>query len=1027
MAPRIYGLVFLALVIVGTPSLQAQPSYSWRVYNASDGLKESFATAVTIGPRGTVWVKHSETEAISSLDGYSVSNIVASASGAHQIHESRSGQIWAIYTDGIQEHREGQWIKYPVAEIRAENQTNLLRRVRPISLLPAEVEHVLFLLSDRLMEFNGASRQASVLRRVQDTKLGRFLDLSAARDGGAWLSGSRGVAKLPTPIRKLTAQTEWTEFLVDESLQVQNLQRPFEDDEQHLTAVADSLALNRKVLVYFDGQSWSSQFIPGENIRLAWGGLEATFWAMTIKSLFHFPAGQRQVVEKESFSTGQNFDAATDLKGVFWLATSEGLLRWAPLPWRTPPGVAGINSLVTGITEDAQGRLWFVSADDLIVKEAGRWTTYALPKEGETSLQKRTPLVALPSGQISFNLNDRLLLFTPKTREFAYVAHRSGRSVKLIGKLKDGRICVQTYEQDPDLGGMTVDAFDGLSFEPFLTLPENWKGANELLFLHETQNGDVWVGGTAKLGFYHQEEWKTFGAAEGFSSVGAHCILEAHDGRIWCGSRDKLYQFDGRKWSIERSFFDRVNAISGDREGGIWVASNSGLYRYLSGSWILNSIEEGLPSAVVYDVYQSGPGQMWAGTGRGVSLYHLDADVDPPITSIETRNSKIKPSAEGIISVEFSGLDKWKYTSVERLLYSYRLDDGQWSPYNSTTAASFTNLASGHHRLTVKAMDRNWNADPKPPSFEFMVILPWFKDPRLIAISICALGGVLFFAWLAFNRHRQLVRSYSEVEQIVAQRTRELETANQELLHSQKMTALGTFAAGIAHDFNNILSIIKGSAQIIESNLEDKEKIRTRVKRIRSVVDQGAGIVKAILGYSRASAKEVATYDLAAVIEETIKLLGDRFLRGINLRVESGATLPRVSGAKDLIQQILLNLILNAEDAMEGDGEILLRTGRLATLPAHLALQPAKASEYAFVAVQDSGCGVPAEIQPRIFEPFFTTKDFSTKRGTGLGLYTVYEFATELGYGIMVESVVGQGSTFTIIIPLTGNEGPHST
>ncbi|MEO8427239.1 MAG: ATP-binding protein [Verrucomicrobiota bacterium] len=1021
MVPRIYGFVFLALVLIWTLPLQAQQSYSWRVYNASDGLKESFATAVTIGPKGTVWVKHSETDAISALDGYSVSNIVASASGAHQIHESRYGQIWAIYTDGVQEYREGQWIKYPVAEIRAENQTNLLRRVRPIPLLPGEIEHVLFLLSDRLMEFNAVSRQASVLRRVQDTRLGRFLDLTAARDGGAWISASRGVARLPTPIRKLTAQSDWTEFPVDESLQVQNLQRPFEDEGQHLTLVADSTAINRKVLVYFDGRSWSSQLIPGENIRLAWGGLDGTFWAMTIKSLFHFPAGQREVVEKESFSTGQNFDAATDLKGVFWLATSEGLLRCAPLPWRTPSEVAGINSLVTGITEDAQGRLWFVSADDLIVEEAGRWRTNALPKEGEMSFQKRTPLVALPSGQISFNLNDRLLLFTPKTGEFTFVVHPSGRSVRLIGKLKDGRICVQTYEEDPELGGMTVDAFDGQTFEPFLALPENWKVGSELLFLQQTQNGDVWVGGIAKLGFYRQQQWKTFGPAEGFLSDGAHCILEAHDGRIWCGSRDKLYQFDGKKWSIERSFFDRVNAISRDREGAIWVASNSGLYRYLNGSWVLNSIEEGLPSAAVYDVYQSAKGQTWAGTGRGVSLYHLDADVDPPKTSIEARDSRIKPSAEGIITVEYSGVDKWKYTPVERLLYSYRLDDGQWSPYSSTTAASFTNLASGHHRLTVSAMDRNWNADPGPPSFEFVVILPWFKDPRLIAISICAFGGVLFFAWLAFNRHRQLVRSYSEVEQIVAQRTRELETANQELLHSQKMTALGTFAAGIAHDFNNILSIVKGSAQIIESNLEDKEKIRTRVKRIRSVVDQGAGIVKAILGYSRASAKETATYDLAAVIEETIKLLGDRFLRGINLRVESSSAVPRVSGVKDLVQQILLNLILNAADAMEGDGEILLCAGRLGALPAHLALQPAKALEYAFVAVQDSGCGIPAGIQPRIFEPFFTTKDFSTKRGTGLGLYTVYEFATELGYGLMVESAVGKGSTFTIIIPLPGH------
>ena len=84
------------------------------------------------------------------------------------------------------------------------------------------------------------------------------------------------------------------------------------------------------------------------------------------------------------------------------------------------------------------------------------------------------------------------------------------------------------------------------------------------------------------------------------------------------------------------------------------------------------------------------------------------------------------------------------------------------------------------------------------------------------------------------------------MEKIVAQRTGELERANQELLHSQKMRAIGTMAAGIAHDFNNILSIIKGSAQIIDANIEDREKIRTRLKRIRSVVDQGAGIVGAI-------------------------------------------------------------------------------------------------------------------------------------------------------------------------------------
>src|SRR5207237_2509456 len=113
----------------------------------------------------------------------------------------------------------------------------------------------------------------------------------------------------------------------------------------------------------------------------------------------------------------------------------------------------------------------------------------------------------------------------------------------------------------------------------------------------------------------------------------------------------------------------------------------------------------------------------------------------------------------------------------------------------------------------------------------------------------------------------------------VAERTRELEITSRELVHSQKMNALGTLAAGIAHDFNNILSIIKGSAQIIEDNLDNAEKVHTRVNRINTVVEQGAGIVKAMLGFSRDSDGQMVHCDLNNVARETIKLLGDRFLR----------------------------------------------------------------------------------------------------------------------------------------------------
>src|SRR5207247_6545524 len=103
------------------------------------------------------------------------------------------------------------------------------------------------------------------------------------------------------------------------------------------------------------------------------------------------------------------------------------------------------------------------------------------------------------------------------------------------------------------------------------------------------------------------------------------------------------------------------------------------------------------------------------------------------------------------------------------------------------------------------------------------------------------------------------------------------------LLHSQKMNALGTLAAGIAHDFNNILSIIKGSAQIIEENVENQDKIRVRIGRIKTVVEQGAGIVRAMLGFSRGSDQQELTSDVNSAVDETVRLLGDRFLREVEV------------------------------------------------------------------------------------------------------------------------------------------------
>src|SRR5258707_151129 len=388
----------------------------------------------------------------------------------------------------------------------------------------------------------------------------------------------------------------------------------------------------------------------------------------------------------------------------------------------------------------------------------------------------------------------------------------------------------------------------------------------------------------------------------------AVAFAEPAGAKIWCATQDKIWEFDGKNWTSVSRVFDRINAMLRTRDGSSWVAANNGLQRFFQGSWVENGVEDGLPSSSIRSLYEDQRGGLWAGTTRGLSMYHPEADPDPPQSQIQRLGDKERTIPEdGALEVSFTGRDKWKCTPRERLLYSYRLDEREWSPFQEANRLSFSELPGGKHFFQLRAMDRNCNVGLKPTQLEFAVIAPWYKETRLVLISSAGLAVALFFAGLAFNRHRQLVRSYAEVEKKIAQRTNELEIANRELLHSQKMNALGTLAAGIAHDFNNILSIIKGSAQIIEDNLDQPQKVITRVDRIKTVVEQGAGVVKAMLGFSRDSDGQSAPYDLNSVVDDTLKLLGDRFQREVEVSFSPTPNLPQVSGSRDFIQQILLN------------------------------------------------------------------------------------------------------------------------
>ena len=1009
----LFGAAFIALAQTGW----GQGVANWRVYGLGDGLPKSACISVAVTSRGKVLVKNPDSTAIAELDGYTINTFPGPSDIIGRIGESPIGQIWAMTRQGLQEWENGAWVLHPVVEIAAEFQTG----TQHIPFYPVRRERVVFLLPDRLMEFNTEEPNhphITILRSAGRTQLGKFSGMVIAQDGSLWISGTCGLARIRGPVGDLEPDSEWREYIPPVSLGIQNLQEPQEDKQGGITAVGESTSNQQMTIVRFNGQGWETQSVGAEKICFAWYGPDKVLWAATKEALFRFPEGRLEKINNEEISASQYFDLATEPGGAFWLATSDGLFRYAPPVWRSPDLLQKINTPIRCLMEDSGGRLWFVSGGKLQVLQNELLQEYSLPNANTRSLQTVHALFPLKNGTLLLETGEQCFQFWPLDGVFrALWATEKDRRYVPLGLLKDGSICIQSYTPGGAMQDCRFETFDGdqLHQIPFPDPPMGGK----FLTVFEAQNGDVWLGGEQGTARCHDKKWQTFASTDGIIPETVSGFTELADGKIWCAAEDGVWEFDGRNWSMVRTGFNHINTLLRTHDGSVWVASNNGLYRFWQGAWIENGIEEGLPSASLQQIYEDQEGRIWVATSRGLSLYHPDADSDPPKTSIRRLADEGGQLFEGDTpSLFFRGQDKWKYTRRDRLLYSYRLDQSDWSPFQEVDTVSFPDLSAGKHYFQARSMDRNGNVEPTPAQLEFTVMLPWYKETRLVLISLAGLVAALLFAALAINRHRQLLRSYAAVEKKIAERTRELEITNRELLQSQKMNALGTLAAGIAHDFNNILSIIKGSAQIIEDNFENPIKIRTRVDRIKMVVEQGSGIVKAMLGFSRSSDGQPAWCDPNAVVDDTIKLLGDRFLRDVEVRFVRAPVLPEIPASKDFIQQILLNFIFNAAESKAKRKQVIITTQRITQLPPGIVLMPASVAEYVSISVCDFGCGIPPENMPRIFEPFFTTKSLSARRGTGLGLSMVYELAKKMDAGLAVESVVGQGSTFTLILPV---------
>jgi signal transduction histidine kinase/CheY-like chemotaxis protein/ligand-binding sensor domain-containing protein len=960
------GAVALVLGLVtggGAGVASAQSTPGWRYWSPADGIQESHSRKIGSLPGGGVTIRHGLVANADVLDGYVVESIPEARFKNEQeaivagIHSVVPGQVWAASEGSLKQLQDGAWI------VRSGSPDGQELR----GALPVRADRILALFPGRLAAFEPARASWTTVVDAKAAGLGTFSAMVRGFDGEVWVAGARGLLRLDDD-----AASAWTAF---PGGGLEDFSQPLHGE---VFAAAIDRASGDKVAVRLGRHGIEPPFFRSGKALRAWRGADRSIWVLEGTRTWRLNGNSRELVPRQGPLAGIVYDVVPEPRGVFWIASSTGIGRYAPPLWRTPHALATIDQPVHGAIEDAQGRLWFAATESLLELDGSTWRVHPLPADMQTIPVQTSALNILGDGRVMITAQtpqrQLIVTFDPRTRRFGELVHPRGHRMVMAFRGERGRVWIKTTRP------CSIQVRTDAGFESFAPLSTT-KDCDQIRVVQEGADGTVWYGTTTAGGGVVRPGSSTierFDAVPGYPELAVYAVLGSADGTLLAGGRQVLAKRGRTGWDVWRTGLDAVRSVMHAQDGTIWVASGAGVHRVRDGTWITNGEADGLPADAAFKVFQDSRGRIWAGTNRGLSLYDPDADREAPRTTLARSNAAEAPP-DGNLNLAFHGVDRWKYTLPERLLFSYRVDGGAWSPFNTGGTATLRQLARGAHTFDVRAMDRNGNVGPVA-SFTFGVLFPWYQQTGFIVsagASVLVIGLLLGFAYV---QYRELVLAKHAAE-----------SANR---------CKSEFLAHMSHEIRTPMNAIMGMSELAKEATDPAEQ-REYLGIVQNASGSLLALLNDILDLSKVEAGKLEladeSFDLPQCVRSAIGTLKLRASeKRLRVRAVIAADVPRyVRGDALRLRQIVVNLLGNAIK-FTGDGEVTVR------------LRPETAADGVAIrfTVTDTGIGVPLEKQKLIFAPFEQADRSTTRKygGTGLGLAISSQLVQLMHGSLTIES-----------------------